>query len=61
MISTPHEMCVHKIMGGVGVGGVSGVVCSSGDFVGGVGGGGAVVGVVVLSCSEGLNYNYDHL
>ena len=49
------------VVGGVGscsVGGVSGVGCSSGDFVVG---GRSVVGVVVLSCSGGLNYNYDHL
>ena len=49
------------VVGGVGdggVGSVSEVGCSNGGFVVG---GGAVVGVVVLSCSGGLNYNYDHL
>ena len=47
--------------GGGGFSGVSGVGCSNGDFVGGVGGGGAVIGAVVLSCSGGLSYNYNHL
>ena len=44
---------------GVGVGGVSGVGCSSDNFVGVVGGGDVVMGVMVLSCSGGINYNYD--